>query len=80
MGLSISPTSSPCARTIIGGKHSLVRYLVECTVNDVPTSSRITRAYRPVERETALYALTSWINAGKPIIPGWSSPAARNIS
>lgn len=58
-------------------QHALVRYLVECQQRDVPTSTRITRRFASIERETALYALTSWNNAGKPHIPGWSAPAAR---
>ena len=58
-------------------QHSLIRYLVECTIAGVNTHPAVTRKFAPLEWESALYALTAWTAAGQPTIAAWSAPAAR---
>lgn len=56
-------------------QHSLVRYLVE--LNDTPADWIVLQHFTSGERETAAYAVSAWVAAGRPAISGWSSPAAR---
>lgn len=59
-------------------QHALIRYLVECDVTRTPPSWGVLRHFVEGERVAAGYAITKWIAAGRPVITGWSSPAARD--
>lgn len=53
-------------------QHALIRAMVESGTTDVKT----VRYFAAVERQSATYAVTCWLKAGKPPIRGWECPAA----
>jgi hypothetical protein len=58
-------------------QHALIRYLVECLVDQTPVQAAVTVHFTRAERETAEAALAHWDAAGRPAVRGWPCPAAR---
>lgn len=58
-------------------QHSLIRYLVECLVGNVPPARAVTGHFTTAERNLASTAVNAWDAAGRPAINGWPCPAAR---